>query len=166
MNPTTKDTMLGQLMREAVGEGALKKMARRRLDVATGNVQSYARVLNGTEQVTKLKEHLELAAALADLQAEKEKEKAEAAAKKKAEAEEREAKKAESIRKEAQAKELLLPGLTDDVDKGMDHVLSLKNDRLKQILKYFFDEKGLSSLRKKDLQELDDGVLCHLKQQP
>ena len=156
LNPTTQDVMLGSLMLECSGERAMKRLAKRRLDIATGNVQSYSRVLNGSANLELMKEHCELVASLAELQAEKDAKNEAAKAKKKQEEAEKARKKEEENRKELALKEELRPVNQNDVDKGIEHVLKLTNKRMVQVLKYHFGDNtpSLASKNKSILQEL------------
>ena len=49
-------------------------------------------------------------------------------------------------------KEELLLGLQEDYSKGIDHVIGLRNDRLRDFLKYFFEVKvtGLGTKKRED----------------
>ena len=51
---------------------------------------------------------------------------------------EKEAKKAKRIENEAEKCANLLPGLTPDVDRGYEYVKTLKNDHLKEIIRFYF----------------------------
>ena len=62
---------------------------------------------------------------------------------------EKEAKKAKRIENEAEKCANLLPGLTPDVDRGYEYVKTLKNDRLKEIIRFYFFE-SLAGLGNKD----------------
>ena len=50
----------------------------------------------------------------------------------------------------------MLPGLKEDVDKGLAHVVKLKKPRLLDLVKYHFkdDTKGLQQKKIKDLIDL------------
>ena len=87
LNPSYQDVLLGKAIHDTMGKGALQKSAARRIDFITGNVSSYSRLLNGPEQLDRLKDHCELTSVIASLFAEeKEAKEAKAAAKKQDEA--------------------------------------------------------------------------------
>jgi len=156
LNPKTKDVLLGSLMLETSGIRAKKKMAKWRLDLSTGLVQSYCRVLNGSENLKKMQEHCELASSLAAVQAEKDSDKAESQAKKKTEIEKKAANKAAAEQKRQEEKEMLMPGFKEDVSKGLDHVMTLPKPRLFNLLKYFFEDKtkSLKQMKKAEVMAL------------
>ena len=54
-----------------MGKKATKVIAKRRVDVVAGNVQSYARILNGPAQLQKIKTFNQLAASMAEYKREK-----------------------------------------------------------------------------------------------
>lgn len=78
-------------------------------DAVTGNINSYARVCNGPEQLKQLREYIELSSSLAVLNAEKQKESELARIKKKKQEKEMEARRAERNRKAKEDKEQSLP---------------------------------------------------------
>jgi hypothetical protein len=59
-------------MDEMRGDGAKKRMARRRLDMVNGNISSYCRVLNSKDQLDRMKEVTLLTASVAEVTKEKE----------------------------------------------------------------------------------------------
>jgi hypothetical protein len=156
LNPKTKDVLLGSLMLETSGIRATKKMAKRRLDISTGLVQSYCRVLNGPENVKKMQEHCQLASSLAAVQAEKDADKAESQAKKNAEGDKRAANKAAAEQKQQEENDKLMPGLKEDVAKGLAHVMTLHKTRLSNLLRYFFEDKtkSLTQMKKAEVMAL------------
>ena len=46
LNPTQNDFLFGFISYDAKGKGAVHKIAKRRLDVIEGNVNSYSKLLN------------------------------------------------------------------------------------------------------------------------
>ena len=72
-NPTSEDVMLSNLTVETWGLKAQQKEAKRCLDYVHGHVNSYCAVVNGPENMERLKQHISVAASLAELQAEKDK---------------------------------------------------------------------------------------------
>ncbi len=147
LNPTSRDVQMAAIIDQCMGSKATKKVAKRRIDMIEGNVNSYARILNGPQQLEQINVYNDLAASIAVLQ--KEKDELEARGK----LEKRKADEAKATRKEVRNQKMqdeqveLGPGCRDDVDKGLIHVLSLTNDRRKQILRIHFGHtSGLSKL--------------------
>ena len=124
-------------------------IAKRRVDFVTGNINSYARILNGPAQLEKIKTYNQLAASIAELQRDREERKKAARAKKQEQLEERMKNAAEKERKAKDTRDRLLPLCREHVAKGLEHVLSLnlknsstssetdKPDKM-QILKHVF----------------------------
>ena len=73
LNPTARDVQLGVIIEQCTGEAAKKVIAKRRIDIVTGNINSYARILNGPRQLEKIHTFNELAAMMSVLKQEKEK---------------------------------------------------------------------------------------------
>jgi hypothetical protein len=104
----------------------------------SNNVNSYARILNGPQQLQQIREFNELAANIAALQLEKEE----------LESNVREGKcllyiakaerKAEKDRKMQIERDEKGPGCKADVEKGLEHVLSLNNTRRREILRIHY----------------------------
>ena len=66
-NATFKNVFTGFIMYDVKGEGAKKKLARRRLGTIEGNIDSYSRCLNISKRMEATKDHHELYAAVADI---------------------------------------------------------------------------------------------------
>ena len=134
LNPTPRDVQIGAIIDQCIGKKAKKKIARRRIDFVTGNVNSYARILNGPAQIEKIKTYNQLSASIAQLQRDREANtEASRAQKKKVDLE----KAAKKLEKEREAKELhykLLPICQEHVRKGLLHVLALKLGPKRDIL--------------------------------
>jgi hypothetical protein len=121
-------------MYDVKGKGARNKIAKRRLDMIDGNIESYSRLLNDPKRLKSLKEYNELTAAVASVSAsaDAEKEKRQLNAKKRAS--DKEAKKQQEEEKEATKKEALLPKLTlimegvADVDQLASQILATLRD--------------------------------------
>jgi hypothetical protein len=71
LNPTIRDVQVGSIIEQCTGQSAKKVIAKRRIDIVTGNINSYARVLNGPHQLEKIKTYNELAATMAVLKEER-----------------------------------------------------------------------------------------------
>jgi hypothetical protein len=46
LNPNFKDVVLGRVLDDCLGDGAKKKLAKRQVDIISGNISSYFRVVN------------------------------------------------------------------------------------------------------------------------
>ena len=71
LNPTARDVQLGAILDQCIGQKAKKVIAKRRIDIVTGNVNSYARVLNGPTHLEKIKTYNQLASSISQLQRER-----------------------------------------------------------------------------------------------
>jgi hypothetical protein len=100
---------VGAIIGQIFGDNAKTRIAKRRIDIMTGNVNSYAQILNGPSQLDSIKTYNDLAASLSEYNNEVKSQKASVQAeKKKADAE----KAANKVKRDQQAKEqqqLLLP---------------------------------------------------------
>ena len=76
LNPTTLDTVEGYIMKDAMGEGAKRRLPQRRLNLIDGSISSHSAVLNNPVRLKLIKEANELAAVLADIETDKQAEKA------------------------------------------------------------------------------------------
>ncbi len=54
--PTTTDVVRGSIIENAMGDGAIKKIARRHINMFEGNITSYSWVLNSMEQLESMQE--------------------------------------------------------------------------------------------------------------
>jgi hypothetical protein len=141
-----------------LGEGAKKKLAKRRIELLSGNIASYSRVLNSEAQLQHLKDMNSLTAILGEISADQDAAKEKKSNEKKLAAAEKEKQKATAQTAELAKKEALMPELAAivaSIDSGSADVLENLNVRkLKELLKYFFGSHGLSALKKKaDLVE-------------
>jgi hypothetical protein len=93
---------VGAIIGQIFGDNAKTRIAKRRIDVMTENVNSYAQILNGPSQLNSIKTYNDLAASLSEYNNEVKAQKASVQAeKKKADAE----KAANKVRRDQQAKE-------------------------------------------------------------
>ena len=67
LNPTPRDVQLGAIIDQCSGKSAKKVIAKRRVNFVTGNINSYARVLNGPAQIEKIKTFNQLTTSIAEL---------------------------------------------------------------------------------------------------
>jgi glycerol dehydrogenase-like iron-containing ADH family enzyme len=70
---------MGAIMDAASGNKAIKKIAKRRLDMSRANVASYSALLNGPQQLAQFQEATDLSATLAEMHSAREREKEAAA---------------------------------------------------------------------------------------
>jgi hypothetical protein len=80
INPTQEDLTVRSILRDAVGSGATKKLAQRKLN-NSGAITSHCGLQNKPERIKKLKDALELTASLAEISARAKQEKAKIKAK-------------------------------------------------------------------------------------
>jgi len=80
--PTCRNTLQGFIMCDVKGKGAQNKLAKRRLDVISGNASSYSRCMNDPKHLKQIKEVNKLAATVAEVTADIDNEKKQNAAKK------------------------------------------------------------------------------------
>ena len=66
LNPSARGFTMGEIMKAAGGEGAEKRLAKRRLD-ATGHIQSHCVELSDPVRQKRLKSQLQLAASIAEI---------------------------------------------------------------------------------------------------
>jgi len=122
---------------------AKTKIGRRRIDFMTGNVNSYARILNGPAQLELISTYNNLAASLSlsEYHSEVQAQKAIAVAKKQKSIVEKAAKKVLRNTQVAQQRLLLLPICMHHVSGGggLTHCLTLNLNSMRDILKHVFN---------------------------
>jgi hypothetical protein len=67
LNPTTKDAIIGSILNDTMGEGAKKKLAKLCMELLSGNIASYSRVLNSEAQLQHLKDMNSFTAILGEI---------------------------------------------------------------------------------------------------
>ena len=154
LNPTARDVQMAAIIDQCSGKKATKVIAKRRIEFISGNVNSYARILNGPQQLQRIKTFNDLSASIAALEREKDELEAKAREEKKLKDAEKDARVAEKRRKADDERARLGPGCKEGVEKGIDHVLAQTNLRRKLILKHHFGKSGLSGLRLEDTEKL------------
>ncbi len=65
LKPTQKDVVMGCILQDAMGPGAVKMITERCIDALDGNVGSYSRLLNSNARLQQIKEVDAVAAAVA-----------------------------------------------------------------------------------------------------
>ena len=68
LSPTPRDVQLAAIIDQCIGNKSKKRIARRRIDFISGNVNSYARILNGPVQLDKIRTYNNLTASLSEYQ--------------------------------------------------------------------------------------------------
>ena len=149
-NPTKKENFMGAVMEASRGQKSVKKVIKRRINVATGNVASYSALMNGLHQLVQFQQANALASTLGELHSEKVREKEATAKKKREEQAEKVGKKTEQGKKDEETKERIMPGLEKDVAAGIDVVVTLLDKRLREMLRYYFNHptSGLAQMKK------------------
>jgi hypothetical protein len=66
LNPTVRDIQIGAVIAQIFGDKAKTKIAKRRIDFMTGNVNSYVLILNGPAQLDSISMYNNLAASLSN----------------------------------------------------------------------------------------------------
>jgi hypothetical protein len=59
---TPRDVQVGAIIGQIFGDNSKTRIAKRRIDIMTGNVTSYAQILNGPSQLDRIKTYNDLAA--------------------------------------------------------------------------------------------------------
>jgi hypothetical protein len=62
LNPTVRDIQIGAVIAQIFGDKAKTKIAKHRIDILTGNANSYTRILNGPAQLDSISTYNNLAA--------------------------------------------------------------------------------------------------------
>ena len=71
LKPMQKNVMMASILKDSAGKGALKLIAKHRIDMIDGNVGSYSRALNSTGRMDMIRDVNALAAAVAVISKEK-----------------------------------------------------------------------------------------------
>jgi hypothetical protein len=139
LNPTVRNIQIGALIAQIFGDKAKTKIAKHRIEFMTGNVNSYARILNGPAQLDSISRFNNLAASLSNYHNEMQAQKAIVAAEKQQADVDKAAKKALKDKESEELHLLKLPICTQHVSEGLAHCLSLNLDPMKEILKHVFN---------------------------
>ena len=153
---TSKDVVQGSIIENAMGDGAKKKIAKRRINMFEGNIASYSRVVNSTEQLQAMEELNALTSVLDEIRADIDEDKVRQAAARSAEADERDKRKRLAAENAKAQKEALLPTMIMDVEAAIANDASLNNlstSRIRDLLKFFFEPPtpGVSKMKKDEL---------------
>ena len=155
-NPTPTQYLMGFVAYDVKGEGAVQKIAKRKLDIVSGGVSSHSRCLNDPSRLAAIKERLQMVASAAEISADFENEKkrkaddaalaaAEKEAKKKREAEEEAAK---TLELQPKLEELMEPFHAGD--KTPAEFQEFTVPVLKELIRYYYQQRpvGLGTMSK------------------
>uniref|UniRef100_A0A7S1Y406 Uncharacterized protein n=1 Tax=Grammatophora oceanica TaxID=210454 RepID=A0A7S1Y406_9STRA len=151
LNPKPKEVQIATAIEAATGKRAMRKEAKRRINFWDGNINSHARCLNNEKTMQHNREFMALSSMVGDINRERQSEKDAAKEKKQKDEATKAAKKIADDAKLAEKKAELLPVMEEDVAKGYVHVKTLTNARLKELLLFYYNKKGMGSKNKPDL---------------
>ena len=159
--PTHKNALMGFILCDVKGKGAKNKIAKRRIDMISGNVSSYSRCLNDAKRLKQLEEVNQLTVTVAGVAAEAAATKKEQQLKAAQKLKSKKAKKQLDEEKERAKRKEALPALQTIVDEFAQG----KKDRMEfgnltatvlvNLLKHYFTDKpkGLAKMSKQALAE-------------
>jgi hypothetical protein len=130
---------VGAIIGQIFGDNAKTRIAKRRIDIMMGNVNSYARILNGPSQLDSIKTYNDLAASLSEYNNEMKAQKASVQAKKKKADAEKAANKVSRDQQAEEQQQLMLPICEEHAARCLAHCLSLSRVIMKEVLKYVFN---------------------------
>ena len=145
ISPTTCDVQIDVIIDQCIGKKSKKRISRRRIDFVSGNVNSYACILNGPAQLDKIRTYNDLTASLSEYQREKEHLNEKARVHKKKTDEDRDARKLEKDRKAREEHVQPLPLGQGQIEKGIENLLPLTLDAKRDILKHVFNHPEVKS---------------------
>ena len=166
--PTYKNTLQGFIMYDVKGKGAQNKLAKRRLDMISGNVSSYSRCMNDPKRLKQIQEVNQLAATVAavtaDIANEKKMVSIKKAQKVKATKEKKATKQAEAEAQRAVELPKLQP-IMGDFETGRRDITILNTPMfpkpyLIKILKYYYNAKPIGAQKKTKLEIYDEVMKC------
>ena len=159
LKPTQKDIVMGCTLQDTMGPGAVKLIAKRRIDALDGNVGSYSRLLNSSSRLQQIKEVNALAAAVAEITRDKEdarklkKEVTANLALKKADKKQAAECTDETRRLEVVGYLMPLMEKFETGEKTVSSLDALSGKMLKEIIKFYYNVKlkGIATMKKVDL---------------
>jgi hypothetical protein len=111
LQPTLADVTMGSIIDQCMGEKAVKKLAKRRINMVDSNVELYSRILNDGPRLEHIAETNKIAAMLGELEAERVAKRDKKVAERKAMQEEKKRKKDADHEKGNAKQDELYPGL-------------------------------------------------------
>jgi len=168
LQPSYKNTLQGFIMYDVKGKGAQNKLAKRRLDMISGNVSSYSRCLNDPKRLKQIKEMNQLAATVASVTAEMEEEKRAQAEKTAQNVKASILKKAKKKAEEEAERAVELPKLQplmEDFETGRKEITVLNTTLfpkpyLLKILKYYYNVKVVGATKRNKQSIYEEVVKC------
>ena len=150
LNPTMRDVILSTLEQDSFGENAKKKRARRRMCMVDGSAASYSKQLNSPARMEKFVDQNFLVAMMAEMRLEKDNYKKKAKEKKEEEDKRKERNKLAKDLEREQNKRNEMPGIENDIQLGLEHVLKKTVPELVLILDYYYNEdrKKLNKMKR------------------
>jgi hypothetical protein len=151
---------MGHILYDSKGEGAVQKVAKRRIDVISGNINSYSRVLNDPTRLVMIEEVNRMAAAVAEVSADidaNKRQRTEAAAEKAAAIAKNRVRK--ELEEEAKAEELrpthdaVMEPFLFEPETTLEGLNDLSKSMLQDLIQYYYKSKptGLRTMKKEDL---------------
>ena len=159
LNPTTKDVVRGFIVYDTVGEGAKRKISKRRLDMVNGGISSHSQLMNNPARLQTIKKSYRRAAAIADVSAEADAERKKCKEDQSRKEVERQAKKQRQLDHFAAKKAELMPELVNlmrPYETGREtreQLSSLTRNQLADTLKYYYEAApmGMATMNKANL---------------
>ncbi len=142
LNHTICDLQIGAVIAQINGDKAKTKIAKGQIDFMTGNINSYAWILNGPAQLDSITTYNNLAASLSDYHNEMQAQKTIVVAEKQQADVDKAVKKALNDKELEEQHLLKLPICTQHVSEGLAHCMILNLDPMKDILKHVFNIHG------------------------
>ena len=154
LQPSMKDLFHASVISDAIGVGAKKKIAKRRINMLEGNVASYSRVLNSASQMERIKEMNEVMSIVGEICGENDRAKEARSLAKKVETHQdskEERKKVVAAVKSLEQKKLsILPHITPLIDAAIhneDTITMWTNKQLQDMLRYFTDPRPVNIMK-------------------
>ena len=139
LNPTMRDVILSTLELDSYGDNAKKKRARRRMCMVDGNASSYSKQLNSPARMEKYADQNCSVAMLAELQLERDNDKKKAKEKKEEKDKLKERNRITKDLERERNKLNAMPGIEQDIQLGIEHVLKKNAKELVLILDYYYN---------------------------
>jgi len=159
LNPSYKNVLRGFILYDCKGRGAQQKIAQRRLDMISGNISSYSRCLNDSKRLREVEELNGLTAAIANVSADVERERAskrqkrDEANKKRLEKQMAAAEKEKEKKENAilRSRELLRPLVCGQKDASATYFGKWKKTDCENVLKYCYELVGNRGRKKEEI---------------
>ncbi len=123
---------MGSILEDSIGQNAKRKIAKRRIDMMSGNIASYSQSLNNPAALADISDSNQLASCLAEISAARDTAKDEAKEKKETKENEKELNKENSQVAFESKKVQLHDELFAELDKGIEHICSVTKKKTLQ----------------------------------